>query len=358
MTENVVKTETLPNGDTVDTIEESDYRAPNPKDNPRNVSLNEIAKSVAKQHETEFAETAPSIDDEGNVTEAPTSTTEAREVPAADTSATAIAEPIAAKSAVEPESLDPNKLYDVVVHGQKIQVEGKKIIEAGISTVQKGSEADYRLKVASHLLEEAERRMAATTQTGGAQQPAQAQQGAPSEAELSNMLQYGTPEQAAQAVKHLRGSGVSSEQINELAAAAARNATRDEVAFQAGKTFLENEYGDLFAKDSLKNLFISEETRLRKAGDRRPYSDLYKAIGDSIRKDFNLQKPATATTVSAAPGTAAARQAVKAASPSVPRTAAARLEGAQPEKPKSAQDIIAGMQAARGKDRLSNPIRR
>ena len=61
--------------DLVDQAQDADdeYRKPNPQDNPRNIALKEIASTVAKKHEVEFAETMPSIDDDGNVTPAPTS---------------------------------------------------------------------------------------------------------------------------------------------------------------------------------------------------------------------------------------------------------------------------------------------
>ena len=140
---------------------------------------------------------------------------------------------------------------------------------------------------------------------------------------------------------------------------ASRAAAKDEIEFQRAKGFLSREYGDVLAKEPLRNLFFNEEDRLRQARDRRPYGELYKSIGETLRKDFNLPKPAAvASSTTPQPGTAAARQAAKAAAPAVPRTAAARLQEAASSKAKTPQEIIAGMQAARGKDRLSTPTRR
>lgn len=355
------KVETLPNGDTVETVVEEEYRKPNPQDNPRNISLGEIAKTVAKQHVADAAETMPTMDEDGNISPAPASPAAASEAeppaaaeptsPPVEAEPAAAAEPPAGEPA--PEAIDPAKEYEVTVHGQKMKVPGKTIIDAGISTLQKGAEADFRLKVASQLLEEAERR-AGTTPQGRDPAPALVSESTKTEAELSNMLQFGTPEQAAEAVRLLLAGGATPEKISGLAAQAARIAAKDEVEFQAAKQYLQREFNDVLSKEPLRNLFFSEETRLRQAGDRRPYAVLYKAIGESIRKDFNLTKPAAAPAASQpAPGTAAARQVAKAAAPAVPRTAAARLQEAPGGKVKTSSEIIAQMAASRGKDRLA-----
>ena len=52
--------------------QEEEYAKPNPAINPRNISLGEIAKTVAAQHEKEAVEdnNVSSIDDDGNITPA------------------------------------------------------------------------------------------------------------------------------------------------------------------------------------------------------------------------------------------------------------------------------------------------
>mgnify|MGYP003353390602 CR=1 FL=1 len=98
-------------------------------------------------------------------------------------------------------------------------------------------------------------------------------------------------------------------------------------------------------------LMAEEEKRLRAAGDARPHKDLYRDIGEGIRKAFNMPKPATATKPAATVvATAQARQERKAAAPSVPKTAAGRLSASEAApKAKGPSEIIAQMRNARTK---------
>lgn len=350
-----------------ETPAEEEYRKPNPEDNPRNIALREIAATVAKQHEVSASETAPSIDDEGKVTPAP-SAEPPPETPAgaiappeaqAEAPLSSEAAPVELASAAQ-DAIDPAKEYEVIVDGQKMKVPGKAIIDAGYRTFQKETAADFRLKMASELLREAEGKVRAATPQSAAPEPKPTEPTAKTDAELANALQFGTPEQAAEAMSVLRGRGTASpEEIQKFATSQARLAAQDEVQFQDAMKFVQGEYADLLSNDYLKRLFFVEENRRRAPkerggeGDRRPYRDLYKSIGDDLRKSFNLTKAAPAGQPTP-PGTAAARQARKAETPPVPRTAAARLqESAAAEKAKTPSEIIAGMAAMRGKAQLS-----
>ena len=349
--------------DTLDpNAEDPEYRKPNPQDNPRNISLGEIAQKVAGIHAEEDKETFPSIDDEGNIT--PPEAGPPPSEPALEAAATEVppvpAEPAAATPA-DPQAVDPSKEYEVVVDGQKMKVKGSAIIDAGYRTFQKETAADFRLKMASELLQEAERKVAGAVPAG---RPAP--EAAPAEktdAELANAMQYGTPEQSAEAVKVLRGRGISPEQVGRLVQEQARFAAQDELKFQDAMKFVEAEYGDLLKNDYVKRLFFIEENRRRAPRERggeadsRPYKDLYQAIGDDLRKSLNLPKPASSTGAPI-PGTAAVRQARKAETSPVPRTAATRLsEAAAAEKAKAPSEIIAGMAAARGKAQLRTQLK-
>src|SRR3990167_7646037 len=141
---------------------EDEYRKPNPQENPRNIALAEIAKAVDKKHMIEFAETADSIDDEGNIIPAspPEAAAPAEETPAIEAGGV-VTPPVVAAPPVEvvpaaPAAIDPAAEYDVVVDGQKMKVKGAAIIDAGYRTFQKETAADFRLKMASELLKEAE----------------------------------------------------------------------------------------------------------------------------------------------------------------------------------------------------------
>lgn len=356
-----------------ETVADEEYVKPNPQDNPRNQVLAEIAKTVAGQHENSAAETMDSIDDDGNITPA-------KDAPAAPAEVTDTAEVVEEQQEVAQEAapveqaplatdaVDPNKMYKVKVDGQEMEVLGKAIIDAGYRTFQKETAADFRLKMASELLKEAEgKHREATPQ--GAHQPAARQEGPPdrSDADLANALQFGTPEQAAEAMATLRGRGaVSPEQIQAFAAQQARLAAQDELAFQDAMKFVNTEYKDLLANDYLKRLFFVEENRRRAPkerggeGDRRPYKELYKSIGDDLRVGLNLPKRTSSDPAAPTPaGTVATRKALKENTPSVPRTAASRLsESAGAAKAPTPSEIIAGMAEKRGKTHLTQPIRK
>lgn len=337
---------------------EEEYRKPNPQDNPRNAILADIAKSSAAKHAEDAAETAPSVDEEGNITPPAEAPQDAAALPAeAPVEAAHSSEP--APSAATAATLDPEAFYTVKVDGQEVKVPGKAIIDAGFRTFQKETAADFRLQMASQLLKEAEGRARAAP--GPAPQPAPAAKTEPSDADLAQALQFGSPDQAAAALAVLRGKGtVTPEQVSQFAAQHSRSAVKDEFAFQEASRFVQDEYGDLLGNDYLRRLFFAEENRRRAPraqggeGDARPYRDLYKSIGDDLRVAFKMTKPASTAPGQATPsGTPAARQALKQAT-TVPRTAATRLqEAASAAKVPSASDIIAGMAAKRGKAQLT-----
>jgi len=349
--------------ETVTTTEDDpEYRKPNPQDNPRNISLNEIAKTVASQHVAAATETAPSIDDEGTVTPAAdpvaTPTEEAPAVEAAPT-VDGTAEIVVQTPTPEkqPDAIDPNKMYKVKVDGQEMEVPGKAIIDAGYRTFQKETAADFRLKMASELLREAEAKVrTATPPSAVAPQPVE-QVTEKSDADIANALQFGTPEQAAEAASILRGRGQQTpEDIQKFVQQTVRATTKDELQFQDALNFVQTEYKDLLGNAHLKDLFFLKENQARAAGDRRPYKDLYKAIGDDLRTAFKMTSPSASANAAPTPtGTVAARQALKRETAPVPRTAASRLnESAETGKVKTTAEIIAGMAAQRGKANLTN----
>ncbi len=355
--------------------QQEDYAKPNPAINPRNISLGEIAKTVAKQHTQDAVEdnNVASIDDDGNITpakevkaEAPAAEeakpAETPTEPVAEAPALAAEVPAVPSEAPAQDSIDPKKKYKVKVDGQDVEVDGQKIIDAGFRTFQKETAADVRLKLASELLERAKQQESAPQQ----EQPQQPQkQEGPSDVDLAQAIQFGTPDQAAAAIATLKTRGaVDPQQIQNFVVQQTRAAARDEMQFQDALTYVKTEYKDLLDNDYLKRLFFVEENRRRASKDRggegdvRPYKELYQAIGDDLRKAFKLSKPSTQT-VSAkdepsTSGTAQARAAAKAAAPSVPKSAASRLaESEGTTKAKSPSEIIAGMAAMRGKDRLT-----
>jgi hypothetical protein len=54
-----------------------------------------------------------------------------------------------------------------------------------------------------------------------------------------------------------------------------------------GIAFVQKEYGDIFNDPDLRQLFFYKENAARQAGDKRTHVELYKAIGDDLRKKLN-----------------------------------------------------------------------
>ena len=340
---------------------------PAPYINPRKTIMDEIAKVAFERHAAEAAEGASvsTVNDEHEVTEppaqepAPADAEAAPQEPATPSAAPQETPPLAEAPAGAPEKYDPDGDYKVIVEGQEMLVKGKTIIDAGMRTLQKEAAADHRLRLASQLLEEAERRVAATPAGAASTQP-EAPRGM-TEEQLAHALQFGTPEESANAVRTLKAGGATEERILQLVEDRSRLVAADEFEFRRGQALLHREFNDLMEKPAIRRLFESEDARSLQAGDKRPYVERYRAIGEQLRKDFGIAKPAApAPAGGPASGSAAARQVAKAKAPSVPRTAAARMgEGSSDAaKPVLASDVIAGMAAARGKDRLTAPPKR
>ena len=256
-------------------------------------------------------------------------------------------EPVAAQPA--PAEPAPEETRTIIVDGQQVQVPLSKIMEMGTRTLQKEVAADVRLNQASQLLAEAKRIAEGQQPPQGAAQP-QAME-AMDDDQLAELIQYGTKEQAAQAIKALRSSApqVKPEDIARYA----QQAVAPQMAFEAGKNFAKTEYGDLLNDPDLGAIFLNRENALRKSGDQRSYTELYKAIGDDMRVKFNRPKPGAAVTPPVAKPSTAIRtmdekRTAKANAPSAPRLASARLDGEGTEqKPPTRAEIIDKMRKTR-----------
>jgi hypothetical protein len=168
-----------------------------------------------------------------------------------------------------------------------------------------------------------------------------------SDEQLAEIIQYGTKEQAAQAIAELRKAGQSSETAQLAMAKQLPQVVSDQLAFHEAAKFVQNEYGDLLTDPYLKQLFFMKENELRQTGDRRPYVDLYKDIGENLRTHFNKPKTTPAAQQSTQK-TLEQKVAAKAAAPAAPKLASARMEGKGEAKAPTREEIIAKMQLARG----------
>lgn len=347
---------------------------PTPELNPRNIAMKEIAERANREADASAAESIPVTDDEGNIVEPakqsePAQAAEPQQEEVLQ-EAPQEAQPAAATPQAQPEAapagkpaIDPNADYEIQVDGALVTIKGSKIL----SQVQKDSAADYRLQLATQTLEAARRQAEAIAKpipqgtAAAPAAPAVTPESTLSDEKLAEMLQFGGQEQAAKAIAELRkrsAPAVTLEDVKRLLAEETPRITSHEMAFQEATRFAKTEYADLLADPYLARLFYTEEDRLRQAGNIKPYDELYREIGDGLRKHFNRPKPTGATPPAASPTrqaaaapvpTVAQRQAAKAAAPAAPRLASARLEGGgQEQKPKTREEIIKQMQESRG----------
>ena len=331
--------------------------------NPRNRAFAEIAKEANERADADAKQPMPPRDGEAPPTDGEELTLEEG---AAQANAAAEAEtqpepaPEAAPEAeAQPGSaaIDPNAEYDVTVDGMKLKVKGQKIIDAGYRTFQKETAADYRLQMATKMLEDARKTVsgvpAAETPppAQGAAQPQPAQQIDPMQ--LAELIQFGTKEQAAEAIKLLQKrdpTTLTQEGLQQFMVQQIPQMVNQQLSFRDAVNFAKSEYGDLLNDPYLKDLFILKEDQMRKAGDTRAPQELYKEIGDGLRKHFNRPKVAPTTT----PKTMEERKEAKAKAPATPRLASARMEGGEgTPKPKTHAEIIEAMRKARGQASLS-----
>jgi len=327
--------------------------APTPQLNPRAQIMADIAARSNAQADVDAAETVAATDENGDIAPvaaqtAPETPTEGDDEPPApveaDTPETPPAAPIEAAKDLAKPTFDPDAEYDLTVDGKVIKVKGAQIIERGKMHIQKETAADYKLELASKLLQEAQARSAQPPTPA----PAAVQQ--LSDEQLAEMIQFGTKEQAAQAITLLKGnanSATANEGVQRAMAEKLPQVVRDQIAFQEGVQFVQGEYADLLADPYLKPLFFMKENQMRQAGDTRGYKEMYRQIGEELRTHFNRPKT-TSAAPAAAPQTREEKVAAKSAAPAAPRLASARLEGAAPVKAPTREDVIAKMQRSRG----------
>lgn len=317
---------------------------PTPELSPRARAEREVWKASNERAVREASEPLPPSDGE-----APPAAPEP-EKPAEEEPAPAAAEggdnPPAQAEAADEE-------VELLVNGKPMKFKKSQIEEAGRRTLQKDAAADMKLEIASRLLREAEERVGKQPPApAGAQPPAEPSKPSvteKSDAELAELLQYGTKEQAASAIAEIRRRDTSADSqqgLQEFIAKQLPAALDARLAFHEAVRTARSEYKDIFADPHLTTLFHVQEHRAREAGDARPHAELYKEIGDGIRKHFKLATPSKD-----AP-TLDDRKETKRNAPAIPRSAATRVESGAPEKPltleQARERALAAMKASRG----------
>lgn len=233
-------------------------------ENPRNALLAEIVDKARQERDNEITssgETPVATDTKDEpVTE------ESKEDSIEDKPL--IEEPQAKQDAVE-------ELITVKVDGELRQIAKDKIYEAGLRAVQKESTADKRLEEATRLLKEVEQKIAV---------PPQNQNLSPEwdDSIIAYALEHGDEAQKTEAVRQLRGREQSAtpEQIAQIATAN----VLDRVDFQTAAEWFVNEYKEIQQDPYLLQLAALKESQMRNSGDQRPRKELYREIGDELRK--------------------------------------------------------------------------
>ncbi len=323
--------------------------------NPRDMALAEIAKRAqARREKEEQALKFDVMHEDGSIEDAPVTPaapepTEPPNTEAAELAASSTPPPAKAESTPSPApaaSAQPEEERELIVDGQRIRVPISKIIDSGIRTLQKETTADMRLNAATELLRSAQERA----------QPAPAEQQAqPSDEDalLARQIQFGTEDEAKAAIARLRNAqpAITPQQIDAYVQKQLAVRLPEHQAFHEANAWLASEHTAITSDPELKFMFDLAEDRARKAGDRRPYKELYADIAGKMVTKFNLKKPDKQEPAQPFGQTTQASDRLqrKATSPRPVTGASGRLE--QPQAPKRAPtvaDYVEQQRQARG----------
>jgi hypothetical protein len=240
-------------------------------------------------------------------------------------------EPVETQNKPDESLTKESRKYKITVNGVTKEVDEDWLVQ----TAQKVDSADDYLREAANLNNQA--RSLKTPQT-------ETKEEEPDEVQLARAIQMGTEEEAVAAIRKLRSpTGPSSDDLAR---------TIDErLTFQKAVDWFKDEYKDIVGDPVLNALAIQQDNMLRAQGDKRPYSDRFKDIGEGIRGWLKGKAPTPE--VQAEPVTKVesteSKKARKAAAPQAPKPAATKV--AQPveeEEEDSVQDTIANMAKSRG----------
>lgn len=169
---------------------------------------------------------------------------------------------------------DKPETVKIKVDGEEREVPKDKIYDAGIRAMQKESSADKRLEEATRLLREIEQKYA---------QPQQKADPSPEwdDETVAYALEHGSEEQKAYAIKQIRGrEQATPEQIAEITT----KRVLDTVDFKDSSEWFLKEYSDVAGDPYLLQLAAIAEDKARSGGDTRTRKELYKTIGEDLRK--------------------------------------------------------------------------
>jgi hypothetical protein len=224
----------------------------------------------------------------------------------------------------EPKDKPQPKKYHIKVDGSDIELTEEELI----ARASKISAADKYLEEAKRAKEELLRAAPSPTDVRPPSPTPDEEDSA-----LVRAIQVGTEEEAKAAIRKLRS------QLSVQPDVVVR--TIDErLAFQHAAEFFQSEYKDIAENKDLLDYFLYQDSQQVRSGDKRPYIERYKDIGERVRKLAGLSKSQQSREE---------KHRRKESSEPPPRPAAARSSAPEPEdKDESPSEVIANMAKARG----------
>jgi hypothetical protein len=234
-----------------------------------------------------------------------------------------------------------------VKHKIKIDgVEQELPIEEIIARAQKVTKADQYLAEAARIRNELEQQKLSVIKTDVSAAPVVSDE---DDLALARAIQMGSEEEAKAAVRKIR------EQVLESVKASNKGPSNDDLSrtiderltFNEAISKFNSDYKDLVADPKLHKMVLDRDAELIVQGDRRPYYERYKEVGDEVRAWYNKGKPASEEPKQKE--VVVDKEARKAGAPAVPKAAGGKVPSTvEEETVESDQEIIAKMAAARG----------
>lgn len=180
-----------------------------------------------------------------------------------------------AAEAAAREKQSGEQMVKLIVDGKEVERPLSEVLDAGRRYLQKDMTADERIAEATRILNEAKKLNTGSPQP--TERPSEPLQGEDDDAALARAIQLGSDEEARAAIAKLRKSGRTDDQsITSMIDA--------RIEFREAAAWVQSEYKDILADPVLGDVFMRKEQEARNGGDTRPHRDLYKEIGDGLRK--------------------------------------------------------------------------
>jgi hypothetical protein len=249
---------------------------------------------------------------------------------------------------------EPPPKIKVKLNGQEVELTQEELIA-------RASEADAAKAEAKRLKDEAAAAAKPAAAPAGPSQPSAEDRAAAEAAELeerralARAIQMGTEEEAMAALERVAERGARRTTADAEATA---RLVDERMSFKEAATWFSTEYADIVDDQTLRDLALKRDQELVASGDRRPYRERYREIGDGLRDWVKgLTRPADGAAPVDAPKPAAPAAATRVdrkaaaaahAAPAASSVRAPKATGADEEKEETTQETIAKMAQARG----------